>query len=200
MSPEEITAAYDTLAQEVATYGANEAASIGNAQRSLGTLAERVASPSGQTSGLANYTYNRTMRPTIDSTVASITTTGKSQALTQALNDALRAARKSYEDAQRNYQRAVSNATTNGNNNRNGPNVNRVGDITPGYTGNAGSGGDGEDNGGDNDTNGTNTKDPRVQFWEDTEKFRKEHGVKRLQDMSQEETEQWREVLNKNWL
>lgn len=114
MSPDEIQSAYDVLTQEVADYGAAEAAKVGNSQRSLGTLAERVASPSGQTNGLANYTYNRALRPTVDSMVAQLTTTGKSQVLTQYLNDSLRAAKQAYEDSQRRYQNAVANYSTGG--------------------------------------------------------------------------------------
>lgn len=154
MSPDEITQVYNTLAQEVQDYGAQQAAAIGNAQRSLGPLAARVASPSGQTNGLANYTYNRVMRPTIEPTVASLVVEGQGQSLNKTLNDALRAAKKAYEDAKNanqlaNTKAATTPTTTNGGNG----NVQVLGGYTGlTSTGNYGSGGDnnGDNNGGDN--------------------------------------------------
>ena len=106
MSPEEIMQAYDVLVQEGNDYAAQEAAKVGNSQRSIGGLAEVVANPSGQTSGLANYTYNRVMRPTVDSLAAALTTTGKSQAMDRYLKDQLMAAKNAYEDAKNNYTTA----------------------------------------------------------------------------------------------
>ena len=106
MSPEEIMQAYDVLVQEGNDYAAQEAAKVGNSQRSIGGLAEVVANPSGQTSGLANYTYNRVMRPTVDSLAASLTTTGKSQAMDRYLKDELMKAKNAYEDAKNNYTTA----------------------------------------------------------------------------------------------
>lgn len=108
MSPDEILSAYNVLTQEVKDYAASEAAKIGNSQRSLGVLAERVASPSRQTSGLANYTYNRTMRPALDASVAQLTTQGKYEALQKDLADKLRAAKNNYEDAQNRYTTAAT--------------------------------------------------------------------------------------------
>lgn len=99
MSPDEIIEAYNVLAQNAKGYTAQEAARIGNAQRSLGTLAERVASPSGQTSGLANYTYDRTMRPVVDSTSKALITQGLATGLQTNLSNALRAAKNRYENA-----------------------------------------------------------------------------------------------------
>lgn len=120
MTPDEIIEAYNVLSQNVQDNTAQEAARIGNAQRSLGTLAERVASPSGQTSGLANYTYDRTMRPVVDSTSKALVTQGLAQGLQTNLTDALRAAKNRYEDA-RNRATAGSGGgsgggTTGGNN------------------------------------------------------------------------------------
>ena len=99
MSPEEIIEAYDVLAQNIQDRTAADAASIGNAQRSLGTLAERVASPSGQTSGLANYTYNRTLRPVVDTLSTSLVKEGKAAALEKYLADKLREAKAAYENS-----------------------------------------------------------------------------------------------------
>lgn len=113
MSPDEITEAYKVLAQNVNDNAAQEAARVGNAQRSLGTLAERVASPANQTYGLANYTYDRTMRPVVDSTARALATQGLASSLEQSLTDALRAAKNRYEDA-RNSSYAKS-AGGNGN-------------------------------------------------------------------------------------
>ena len=115
MTPDEINEAYKVLAQNVNDNAAQEAARVGNAQRSLGTLAERVASPANQTYGLANYTYDRTMRPVVDSTARALATQGLASSLEQSLTDALRAAKNRYEDA-RNSSYAKSaggnNSTT----------------------------------------------------------------------------------------
>ena len=108
MSPEEIIEAYNVLVQEGNDYAAQEAAKVGNSQRSIGGLAEKVANPSGQTSGLANYTYNRVMRPVVDSLAASLTTTGKSQAMDRYLKDELMKAKNAYEDAKNAYTVAAS--------------------------------------------------------------------------------------------
>ena len=117
MSPEEIIQAYDVLAQDVGNDTAQKAAQIGNSQRSLGGLAEAVATPSGQTSGLANYTYNRTLRPIVDASTAALTTQGKAQALQTKLTNELLAAKQRYEDAKNAYTVASTTPkTTNSNN------------------------------------------------------------------------------------
>ena len=103
MEIDEIQNAYDVLAQNVRDQAATEAAAIGNAQRSLGPLAAAVASPTGQTSGLANYTYNRLFRPAVDSTAAALTTKGKAAALEKYLTDSLRNAKNAYEYAKSRY-------------------------------------------------------------------------------------------------
>lgn len=118
MTPDEIVEAYKVLAQNVNDNAAQEAARVGNAQRSLGALAEKVASPANQTYGLANYTYDRTMRPVVDSTARALATQGLASGLEQALTDALRAAKNRYEDA-RNSSYAKS---AGGNNNTTKPN------------------------------------------------------------------------------
>ena len=117
MNPDQIIEAYKVVAQDVQNRAAEQAARVGNAQRSLGTLAERVASPSGQTYGLANYTYNRAMRPTVDSTAASLTTTGYANALENNLKTNLREAKNRYEDAKNRY--TVASAGGGGNNGNN---------------------------------------------------------------------------------
>lgn len=125
MTPEEIMAAYDVLVQEGNNYAAQEAAKIGNSQASLGLMAERVARPSGVTSGLANYTYNRTLRPAVDSLAANLTVQGKSQAMSRYLKDELMKAKSAYEDAKNNY--TLASSAPSGGNDGNG--VNR-GDLT----------------------------------------------------------------------
>lgn len=112
MSPEEIMQAYDVLVQEGNDYAAREAAKVGNSQRSIGGLAEAVANPSGQTSKLANYTYNRTMRPVVDTLAASLTTTGKTQAMDRYLKDELMKAKNTYENAKNNYTVAATTPKT----------------------------------------------------------------------------------------
>lgn len=134
MTPDEIIEAYNVVAQDVQNRTANEAARIGNAQRSLGTLAERVASPSGQTSGLANYTYDRTMRPAVDSTVASLVTTGYANALDNNLKSSLRAAKNRYEDAKNRY--TVASASGGGGGTTGGGGSNGYKEATdPSYSG-----------------------------------------------------------------
>lgn len=103
MTPQEIIDAYNVLTNDVATQAANDAAKIGNSQRSLGALAERVASPSGQTSGLANYTYNRLMRPNVDTATTALITKGKAQALQTELTNRLLAAKQNYENSKNSY-------------------------------------------------------------------------------------------------
>lgn len=114
MSPEEIIEAYNVVADDLNNYTAQEAAKIGNSQASLGLMAERVARPSGQTYGLANYTYDRTLRPTVDSLTASLITTGKAQGLENELSSQLRAAKNRYEDAKNAYTVAATTPSNNG--------------------------------------------------------------------------------------
>ena len=117
MTPDEIMQAYEVVAQDVRNRTAQDAAMIGNSQRSLGTLAERVASPSGQTSGLANYTYNRLLRPTVDTATTALITQGRAQALQTDLTNKLLAAKQNYEDAKNAYTVASTTPSNNNNNN-----------------------------------------------------------------------------------
>mgnify|MGYP003314099647 CR=1 FL=1 len=112
MDSSDIASAYEVLAQEVRDRNVQEAARIGNAQRSLGTLAARVASPTGQTSGLANYTYNRTLRPAVETAATSLITQGKASSLENYLNEQLRAAKNAYEDAKNRYTVASTTPKT----------------------------------------------------------------------------------------
>lgn len=112
MTPEEITEAYDVLANEVSNDMAQRAQAVGNSQRSIGGLAEVVANPSGRTSGLANYTYNRLLRPTVNALTANLVTTGKSQAMDRYLKDKLMEAKNAYEDAKNSYTVASTTPKT----------------------------------------------------------------------------------------
>lgn len=114
MTPQEIIEAYDVLSNEAKNYVSQQAQIIGNSQRSLGPLAEAVANPSGQTSGLANYTYNRTLRPTVDTLSANLITQGRSQAMDRYLKDELMKAKNAYEDAKNAYTVASTTPKSNG--------------------------------------------------------------------------------------
>lgn len=111
MTPDEIMEAYNVIASSTNDYVEQEAAKIGNSQRSLGTLAERVASPSGQTAGLANYTYDRTLRPVVDTLTTELVTKGKAQALQNTLDTALRNAKNAYESARNAAASSPSSVT-----------------------------------------------------------------------------------------
>lgn len=120
MTPDEIIEAYNVVVQDLRNESAREAARIGNAQASLGTMAERVARPSGMTSGLANYTYNRTMRPTIEQSAASLTTAGLANALDNNLQTELRAAKNRYENAKNSYTASSGGSSSSGGSGDNG--------------------------------------------------------------------------------
>ena len=112
MTPEEIIEAYDVLANDVRDYTAQQAQAIGNSQRSIGGLAEVVANPSGQTSGLANYTYNRLLRPTVNTLSTALETQGRSQGMDRYLKDELMKAKAAYEDAKNSYTVAATTPKT----------------------------------------------------------------------------------------
>lgn len=111
-TPDEIMENYAEAVDVLNNYNAQEAAKIGNSQRSIGGLAEVVASPSGQTNGLANYTYNRLIRPSIDSLASALSVAGKSRGLETLLNNDLRAAKNRYEDAKNAYTTAATTPKT----------------------------------------------------------------------------------------
>lgn len=111
MTPEEIQAVYDTLTPQIEEQAANDAAIIGNSQRSIGPMAAAVASPENQTFGLANYTYNRLMRPVVDSTRDHFIVQGRAAMLNRDLTLKL-------QEAQRNYERAKNAGIANSGNNK----------------------------------------------------------------------------------
>lgn len=103
MSPEEIIQTFEVLAPEVEARAANDAAIIGNAQRSLGPLAAAVASPDNQTHGLANYTYNRTLRPRVDQMRDAMIVQGLNMGLNRELQNRMTAAQLAQQRAQQRY-------------------------------------------------------------------------------------------------
>lgn len=95
MEQEEVTKIYETLAPMAGDYLNAQAEQIGQAQKSMGTLAGNVMGQS-QTSGLGNYTYNRLMRPQVDVMRDEIMVKGYANQLNRLLSDALNNARKNY--------------------------------------------------------------------------------------------------------
>lgn len=106
MEQEDITKIYETLAPMAGDYANAQAEQIGQAQRSMGTLAGQTMGAT--TSGLGNYTYNRLMRPQIDVMRDEILVEGYRNQLNKVLSDA-------YKTAQRNYNsRAGGGGNTGG--------------------------------------------------------------------------------------
>lgn len=95
MEQEEITKIYETLAPMAGDYLNAQAEQIGQAQSSMGALANAVKGQS-QTAGLGNYTYNRLMRPQVDTMRDEIMVKGYTNQLNRLLSDALSSARKNY--------------------------------------------------------------------------------------------------------
>lgn len=106
MEQEDITKIYETLAPMAGDYANAQAEQIGQAQRSMGTLAGQTMGAT--TSGLGNYTYNRLMRPQIDVMRDEILVEGYRNQLNKVLSDA-------YKTAQRNYANSTSNTGTTSN-------------------------------------------------------------------------------------
>lgn len=102
MNEEEITSIYETLAPMAGDYANAQAEQIGQAQRSMGTLAGQTMGAT--TSGLGNYTYNRLMRPQIDVMRDEILVEGYRNQLNKVLSDA-------YKTAQRNYANSSGGGT-----------------------------------------------------------------------------------------
>lgn len=95
MNQDEITQIYETLAPMAGNYANAQAEQIGQAQRSMGTMAANVMGQS-QTSGLGNYTYNRLMRPQVDAMRDEVLVQGYANRLNRLLSDALNSARRNY--------------------------------------------------------------------------------------------------------
>lgn len=96
MNEEEITQIYETLAPMAGNYMNAQAEQIGQAQRSMGPLAENVQGTT--TSGLGNYTYNRLMRPQADAMRDDLLVKGYANQLNRLLSNSLRDARNRYNN------------------------------------------------------------------------------------------------------
>lgn len=95
MTEEELTQVYETLAPMAGDYMNTQAEQIGQAQASVGPLAQQVMG--NTTAGLGNYTYNRLMRPQVDVMKDELLVKGYTNQLNQLLSDALNNAKKNYE-------------------------------------------------------------------------------------------------------
>ena len=107
MNQEEITQIYETLAPMAGDYANAQAEQIGQAQRSMGTLAGRTQGAT--TSGLGNYTYNRLMRPQVQTMRDEIRVQGYANQLNRLLSDALNNARKNYNKSSNKQTEQKSN-------------------------------------------------------------------------------------------
>lgn len=91
----DVAQVYEVLAPMAGDYMNAQAEQIGQAQRSMGTLASQAMGQS-QTSGLGNYTYNRLMRPQVDTMRDELRVQGYAAQLNRLLNDTLNKARNNY--------------------------------------------------------------------------------------------------------
>lgn len=94
VTPNDYAAVYEVLAPMAGDYLNAQAEQIGQAQKSMGTLAGRTMGST--TSGLGNYTYNRLMRPQIDTMRDELLVKGYATQLNRLLSDALNNARRNY--------------------------------------------------------------------------------------------------------
>ena len=86
---------YKVLAPMSTDYANAQAEQIGQAQRSMGTLAGRTMGNS-QTAGLGNYTYNRLIRPQVDTMRDELLVKGYTAQLNKLLSDSLSSAKSNY--------------------------------------------------------------------------------------------------------
>ena len=101
MEPQEIAAVYETLAPMATDYANANIERAGQAQASIGPLAEAVMG-GNRTAGIGNYTYNRLVRPSVDTLRDQLLVEGYSAALNKQLSDSLNAAKENYNRAARN--------------------------------------------------------------------------------------------------
>lgn len=100
MEPQEIAAVYETLAPMATDYANANLERAGQAQASIGPLAE-AAMGGNRTAGIGNYTYNRLVRPAVDTLRDQLLVAGYSAALNKQLSDSLNAAKENYSRASR---------------------------------------------------------------------------------------------------
>lgn len=96
---------YKVLAPMSTDYANAQAEQIGQAQRSMGTLAGRTMGGS-QTAGLGNYTYNRLIRPQVDTMRDELLVKGYTAQLNRLLSDTL-------SQAKSNYRKKSSSSSSN---------------------------------------------------------------------------------------
>lgn len=115
-SPEvsDIAKIYEVLAPMSGDYMNAQAEQIGQAQRSMGTLAGKTMGAT--TSGLGNYTYNRLMRPQADTMRDELLVKGYTTQLNQLLSNALKNAQRRYNSG----NNGGDNGTPSGDNNATG--------------------------------------------------------------------------------
>lgn len=101
MEPQEIAAVYETLAPMATDYANANIERAGQAQASIGPLAEAVMG-GNRTAGIGNYTYNRLVRPAVDTLRDQLLVAGYSAALNKQLSDSLNAAKENYNRAAKN--------------------------------------------------------------------------------------------------
>lgn len=121
MTPDEITATYQVLAEEAPAYANALVDRAGMAQASLGTMADRVRGGS-QTANVGNYTYNRLVRPTVDTMRDQLVVEGLSQGLQAQMSQALKNAKQNYQNAYNAYSSRSSGGGGGGNNSPETPN------------------------------------------------------------------------------
>lgn len=101
MEPAEIASIYETLAPMATDYANANIERAGQAQASIGPLAEAVMG-GNRTAGIGNYTYNRLVRPAVDTLRDQLLVAGYSAALNKQLSDSLNAAKENYNRAAKN--------------------------------------------------------------------------------------------------
>lgn len=101
MTPDEITATYDTLAQVPQQTAEQAIGQLGQQQAAQGPSAAAMGASGGY--GIGNYTYNRLVDPTVQQLSTQLVSTGRSQALNRAISLALAQAKENYRDAYNSY-------------------------------------------------------------------------------------------------
>lgn len=115
MTPDEITATYDTLAQVPQQTAEQAIGQLGQQQAAQGPSAAAMGASGGY--GIGNYTYNRLVDPAVQQLSTQLVSTGRSQALNRAISLALAQAKENYRDAYNSYANRPSGGGGGGNGN-----------------------------------------------------------------------------------
>lgn len=115
MTPDEITATYDTLAQVPQQTAEQAIGQLGQQQAAQGPSAAAMGASGGY--GIGNYTYNRLVDPTVQQLSTQLVSTGRSQALNRAISLALAQAQENYRNAYNSYANRPSGGGGGGNGN-----------------------------------------------------------------------------------